>query len=85
MTINKYPWVFWFNIKIRTKWFSYFWKARGANYLEIQFLCFYISIGRPWSEYYLETNIRDYGNLNSIKKTNDSFPQKWYYFHIGEN
>lgn len=80
----RFPWVFWLNIKIRRKWFSYFWKTRGTNFLEIQFFIFYISIGMPWKECVLESHIKDYGTLDSIKNTNIGHLKRFFTFQIGK-
>lgn len=44
----KTPWVFWFRISYRHKWFKRFWYTRGNNYLEVQCWILKISIGMPW-------------------------------------
>ena len=67
---SKMPWVFWFRISIRRKWFSYWWHTRGANYYELQVWIFKISIGRPWFIGAVYQNRKDYGSLNHIRQTN---------------
>jgi hypothetical protein len=72
-----YPWVFWLSIGWRAKWFRFFWHVRGANFLEIQFWKFRISIGRPWLKSIADAHQRDYGSSQHIHKTNrDNLKQK---------
>jgi hypothetical protein len=65
-------WVFWINISIRKKWFRKLWKTRGANFLDIQFFCFYVTIGMPWLntyltyENYIDSNIYN-TNMENLK------------------
>lgn len=65
--IANIPWVFWFTVEFRPKWFKMFWKTRGANFTEIQFLYWKISIGMPWLNSYL--SFPDYYDEN-IHETN---------------
>jgi len=70
--INKnLPWILRLNVEIRKDWFSYWWSTRGANFKEFQIWIFKISIGMPWKEIAVKSKLRDYGNLSSIKQTND--------------
>lgn len=64
-----YPWVFWVNIGWR-KWFTFFWKTRGANFMDIQIWRMHISIGMPWYKGYLKGCQRDHGSAKNIHKTN---------------
>jgi len=73
MKTKNYPWVLRLSISIRKDWFSYWWKTRGSNYLEMQIWIFRINIGMPWLPYVLEGKIRDYGSLDDARRTNDSF------------
>jgi len=76
--MKKVNWVFWFNVSIRRNWFSYFWKTRGANFIEIQFFIFKISIGLPWHKNYINSIIRDYGSNASLLKTNEmNLKSRW--------
>jgi hypothetical protein len=70
--ISTLPWVFWMHISIRRDWFSYWWKTRGSNFVEFQVWIFCISIGRPWLKKIVESNIRDYGGVSQILKTNEA-------------
>ena len=80
--VIKYPWVFSFRIKIRRDWFSYWWKTRGANFVEFQVWIFNITIGRPWHE-----NPRIYYNeqkqLEHMKKTNEANLKAKFTFLVG--
>jgi hypothetical protein len=73
---NKYPWIFRISFKIRKNWFSYFYYSRGANFLEIQLWILCISIGMPWSNTYIQCHLDNYGDLNSLRHTNDTFCTK---------
>lgn len=68
--IANYPWVFWLTIRWRPKWFKKFWKTRGGNYLEYQFLWWQISIGRPWLKSNLDSKVESYGSAKYVHKTN---------------
>lgn len=69
--LNKFPYVFWFKVSVRTNWFSYWWHTRGANSIEIQAWIFKISIGRPWCKGVLAGYKRDFKNLDQPKRVND--------------
>lgn len=81
---KKFPWVFWVNISIRKDWFSYWWKSRGSNCLNLQVWIFSISIGRPWINHVLEDKIKDFGSLDSAKKVNDNNLTAPISFQIGK-
>ena len=83
-TIKNFPWVFWFNISLRPDWFSYWWKTRGANFLEYQIWIFKISIGRPWKEHVLLGYLNDYNNLKIPEKTNEANLNPLFSFKIGK-
>lgn len=68
--IANYPWVFWLSIRWRPKWFKRFWKTRGANYSEYQFLWWAISVGRPWLKMYVDSNRDNYGSAKYIHDSN---------------
>lgn len=65
-----YPWVFWLKISIRPKWFSYMWRTRGANHLDMQIWIFRVSIGRPWLKMYIDAHTRDYGSAKYVHEAN---------------
>jgi hypothetical protein len=67
---SKFPWVIWFKVSIRRKWFSYWWKTRGANFLELQVWIFKISIGMPWAADAVHRFRKDYGSHDHIRETN---------------
>lgn len=81
---KNFPWIFYITIEFNTDWFSYWWKTRGANFLQLQILFFKIKLGRPWLKCYLENQIKEYGSLKYVKETNDSFKDSWYAFQIGK-
>jgi hypothetical protein len=83
-SVNNFPWVFWIHIKRRPQWFSYWWKTRGANYIEFQVWIFRISIGMPWLKYVLEGQLRDYKTLRFAKETNDGNQKMKFSFLIGK-
>lgn len=71
-------WVFWFNVQIRKDWFSFWWKTRGSNFMEIQVWIFKISIGLPWSKIVKEYYLKQDGNLNKLDKVNiDNLKGPW--------
>jgi hypothetical protein len=82
--IRNFPWVFWVTVE-RRKWFKMFWKSRGANFLNLQIFCFYISIGMPWKKSVLKKAEINYPlkGLNHFLEINKSF-NKWYHIHIGK-
>ena len=67
---KKVPWVFWIQVR-RRKWFKWFWKSRGANHLDIQIIWFHVSIGMPWNQSNVRSELSQWGNLNNIEKTNN--------------
>ena len=80
----KFPWVLWFSISKRKQWFSYWWRTRGANYVEFQVWIFRITIGMPWINDVLLQHIKDYGDLRNAKKTNKLNLHSWFSFQIGK-
>jgi len=78
-----HPFVFWLKISIRKTWFSYWWKTRGANFLEFQVWIFRISIGMPWYQGYLDSVKKDYGSLNTIEESNKGNLKHWLSIKIG--
>lgn len=84
MCSNPVPWVFYIDIKIRKNWFSYWWKTRGSNALEIQIWIFCITIGMPWHYSVVRYYLRLYGGLNQLKLSNDSFTKKRFSLLIGK-
>lgn len=68
--LANYPWVFWIAIRWRPKWFKFYWKTRGANYIDIQWWKFHISIGRPWLKTVVDAHSRDYGSAKYVHDTN---------------
>ena len=76
--LANYPWVFWFQVSYRPKWFSYNWRARGANFIEVQLWVFKISIGRPWLKSPVDAHVRDYGSAKYVHNTNqDNLKQRF--------
>lgn len=70
---NKQPWVFWFSISYRPKWFKKFWRTRGTNFIEYQIFFLKISIGRPWlheEDYGLGINTTREDQIKEINKGN---------------
>jgi hypothetical protein len=53
---SKTDWVFWIEFS-KTIWFKKIWTTRGANFREIVFFGLCISIGLPWLQNYLESNV----------------------------
>jgi hypothetical protein len=80
---NIMPWVLYIDIKVRKDWFSYYWSTRGSNFKEIQLWILQINIGMPWLETPLKSNIRDYGTLEGVKKTNDGMLKRKWSVQIG--
>lgn len=76
--LANYPWVFWFQVSYRPKWFSYNWRTRGANFIEVQLWVFKISIGRPWLKSPVDAHVRDYGSAKYVHNTNqDNLKQRF--------
>jgi hypothetical protein len=67
----KHPWVFWFTVRVRRDWFSYWWKSRGSNAISFQVWIFHISIGLPWNKVVKDYHLRQHGNLDLLTKTNE--------------
>ncbi len=79
---TKVTWVFWINLSIRKNWFKFFWKTRGANYLEVQLWIFKLSIGLPWHKEVVKAQIRDYGHTRSLELSNLSNSVSPYSFWL---
>lgn len=81
--VKNYPQVFWIRIEKRD-WFQKFWKSRGSNCLDLQFLNLHISIGMPWHKLVLNKTKENYPleGLDHCRKANETFT-KWYHLHIG--
>lgn len=82
---SKLPWVFWISIRIRRKWFSYWWKTRGANFIEFQVWIFKITIGRPWHKDAVHRFRKDYGTHNHIREVNRDNLKYWFSIPIGKH
>lgn len=82
--IERIPWVFYVSIKVRRKWFSYWWSTRGTNSKEIQVWIFQINIGLPWREEALECMLREYGTLGGVKEINDANLNVKCAFQVGK-
>lgn len=63
----KNKWVFWFRISVRKQWFSYWWKTRGSNHMELQIWIFKISIGLPWNKSIQDIDYIEKTNYNNLK------------------
>lgn len=74
---SRKPWVFWFDISIRKKWFSNYWTTRGANFFEMQLWIFKISIGRPWIK-------SEHFGYDHVKKANKDNLRAPFSFLIGK-
>ena len=80
--LSNYPWVFWFKISYKPKWFSRLWSTRGANYFEMQLGFLRISIGRPWLKNVTDAYIRDQGSCKRVHETNKQNLQDFFSFKM---
>lgn len=79
---RKVGWVFWIKIEYRKNWFSFFWKTRGANYIEFQIWVFKISIGLPWKKRVVNGYTRVNKHLKIIKDTNENNAKMRFAIHF---
>lgn len=81
--MKQFPYIFWINISIRKNWFSLFWKSRGANFIEIQFLIFKINIGCSWGKNILKYYTDNCESLSLLKKSNEMNLKAPLSFQVG--